>query len=449
MVPGRAVPQPPLQFDATPESLLAAAEGKRQHATRVVDKILTEVSPSNATFANCILPLIEAENERIHNDPPTRFLSRASPSEEVRDASRQAERLLSGALADLLSRQELYDLAVAVMNSLEEMRKLDSESKEYLRRLRHSLVERGFGVPAGAQRDRYRDIRKRIEHLKMDIQKNFSKENEGVWLARDRLDGVSEDVLSSLQTRDSGELWLKLNSSAFYSVRSEATKASTRKEIYIKNAHRSSENAPLVRELFVLRDEAARLLGYKSHAAFRLETNLVSTPEEVITFIQEFQHDMAPHIRQFMQELVDVKTDYLRTHPQEAWDDPQKIFLWDIFFYRRLIQERKYQGDEMKSYFPLEHTVPEMLDVLGSHFQVCFENVETSGTTSLIWHEDVMMYRVWHRDQGGAFMGYFYYDLYERPGKIPQCTAYSVQKVHIASTTALFKANLIGILSER
>ena len=243
----------------------------------------------------------------------------------------------------LLSRQELYDLAVRVMNSPEDMGKQSSESKVYLRKLWYSLVERGFGIPKGAQRDRYKEIRKRIEHLKIDIQKNFSLENEGIWLARDSLDGVSEDILSRLQKGESGKFWLKLNSSAFYSVRSEATKASIRKEIYIKDAHRCSENASLVRELFVLRDEAARLLGYKNHAAFRLEPNLVSSPEEVIKFLQEFQHNITPHIQQYMQELVDVKTNYLETHPQETWDKPQKIFLWDVFFYRRLLQEKKYQ----------------------------------------------------------------------------------------------------------
>ena len=56
--------QPPLRFDATPESLLKAAEERKQHAIEAVEGILSKVNPSNATFANSILPLIEAENER-------------------------------------------------------------------------------------------------------------------------------------------------------------------------------------------------------------------------------------------------------------------------------------------------------------------------------------------------------------------------------------------------
>jgi hypothetical protein len=73
-------------------------------------------------------------------------------------------------------------LAVVVMNSPEEMGRLDFESKKYLRKLRYSLVERGFSFPAGAQRDRYKEIRKQINHLKIDIQENFNQNNEGFWL---------------------------------------------------------------------------------------------------------------------------------------------------------------------------------------------------------------------------------------------------------------------------
>jgi metallopeptidase MepB len=437
--------QPPLRFDATPESLLKAAEERLQHATEVVEAILAKINPSNATFANSILPLIEAENERIYNDPPISFYMRASAFEEIRNASRQAEKLISNGLQDLFARQELYNLVIVVLKSPEE---LESESEIYLLKLRYFLIERGFSIPIGSRRDRYHSIRKQIDDLKMEIQKNVNENNEGVWLTRDDLTGVSEDVISRLSTRDSGEFWLKFNSSAFLSVRNQASKASVRKDIVLKDASRNPENAGLVRELFLLRDEAARLLGYRSDASFRLEPNLISTPEEVTEFLVEFQRRFAPHRLHFMQKLIDAKKKYMANNLSESWDDCQKIFLWDQSFYRRLVQQAEYQYDEekVKQYFTVEHTIPKMLGMLGSYFQVLFEPVDTSSETSLTWHEDVMMYRVWHANpkadssttaspdrsmsqNGDGFMGYFYYDLYERPGKPQQCTAYSIQKV--------------------
>jgi metallopeptidase MepB len=82
-----AVPQLPLKFNASPASLLAAAEERKQQSIQAVNKMLAQVSPSNATFTNSILPLIEAENEWILNDPPISFYAQASPSEDIRNAS--------------------------------------------------------------------------------------------------------------------------------------------------------------------------------------------------------------------------------------------------------------------------------------------------------------------------------------------------------------------------
>jgi metallopeptidase MepB len=430
-----SIPQEPLRFDATSESLLVAAQDRKQRATQAVQKVLLNVKPSNATFKNSILPLIEAENERIHNDPPISFYSSVSLFEETRNASREAEKLLSDAMADLLTRQEVYDLVAAVLNSPKEIESLDTESLFYLSKLQYSLVESGFGIPAGLKRDRYHEIRKQIGRLKIDISKNFSKEKEGIWLTRDDLEGLSEGLLGRLRQEEPDRFWVELNSSTAFAIRSEVTKSATRKLVYIKDAHCYAENVSLVRELILLRDEAARLLGYASHAAFRLQPNLVSTPEEVDIFLEEFHTNIAPHIQQSVQELVAVKKEYLTTYPQKAWDDPDKIFLWDINFYRRLLQKKKFQYDEnlMKEYFPLERTVLEMLGMLQSLFHVRFESVETKSSKSLIWQEDVLMYRVWNAEQrSGAFLGYFYYDLYRRPGKSNQCIAFSLQKVRTA-----------------
>jgi len=160
-------------------------------------------------------------------------------------------------------------------------------------------------------------------HLKIDINKNFSTQNEGLWLNRDDLDGLPEDVL---QRREPNEFWLELNSSAIFSVRSDTTKSATRKAVYIKDAHRCPESAVLVRELFLLRDEAARLLGYSSNAAFRLQPNLVATPDKVTVFLEEMRRDIGPYVQKSLLGMIKVKKEYITNHPQEAWDDLKRFF---------------------------------------------------------------------------------------------------------------------------
>jgi metallopeptidase MepB len=428
------VPQVPLLFDASPESLLAAAEERKQRAFQAVDQVVTKNSPSTASFKTTILPLIEAENERIHNDPPISFYSQVSPSEHVRNVSRAAEKLLSDGMVELMGRPDLSDLVTAVLDNPAEIDALDPESKIYLSRLRYTQLENGFGIPAGSQRDRYQNVQKRIGHLKIEINRILSSAEEGIWLTRDDLQGLAENTLNKLQKGEPDKLWVQLGSPAASSIRSDVLKASTRRLVYIKDAQRFPENVTLMRELFLLRDEAARLLGYTTNAAFRLRPNLVSSPGEVMDFLEELHRNLAAQIETSIQELVEVKREYFQAAPleQESWDDESKIFLWDVSFYRRFYQKEKFQFDEnkMREYFPLEHTVPQMLGLLGSLFHIRFEMVETSGPEVLVWHDDVQMYRVWCEEQeGGSFMGYFYYDLYKRPGKNNSCVAFSLQKV--------------------
>jgi metallopeptidase MepB len=54
-----------------------------------------------------------------------------------------------------------------------------------------------------------------------------------------------------------------------------ASKSATRKKMYIGSANNLSQNAELFKEIVVKRDLNARLLGYESHAAYRLEKRLI------------------------------------------------------------------------------------------------------------------------------------------------------------------------------
>ena len=55
-------------------------------------------------------------------------------------------------------------------------------------------------------------------------------------------------------------------------------------------------NVPLFKEAVVLRDEAARLLGYPNHAALRIEDKMAKTPKTVDDFLGDLA-DLQPRAR--------------------------------------------------------------------------------------------------------------------------------------------------------
>jgi metallopeptidase MepB len=437
--------QPPMNFNPNPGQLLAAAEDRKRAAIRVVEKIISEVHAADATFENSILPLIQNENLRSRNDPPVGFLEEVSPSKDLRDASRQAQVLLSDSMQDVSTREEIYTIVTAVLQK--ENDQLSEDSKQYLCKQRRSLIENGFSIPKGPQRDRYQEVRKRITTLRSDINKMGNENKEGLWLTREQLDGVPESLIGTLPVGDPegenfGKLWLQLWCSAAITVKSSSSSSSTRRLVTVKESYRCSESAEPMRELLILRDEAARLLGYSSYAAFQLETYLISTPAILENFFSAFQSQTLSMVRRTHEELLKVKKAYLNEHPQDAWDTPDKLFLWDLSFYRKMIQSKSRGGDlqDVREYFPFETTFSRVLELLEQLFCIRFESITTeedkkhvaspSGLESLTWHEDVMMFRVWDtKNSASAFLGYLYYDVYKREGKANKTICYSLQKV--------------------
>jgi metallopeptidase MepB len=197
-----------------------------------------------------------------------------------------------------------------------------------------------------------------------------------------------------------------------------------------------------MRELLILRDKAARLLGYSSYAAYQFETYLISTPAMLDSFLSAFQKQTLSMVHETHEELLKVKKSYLDEYHQDAWDTPEKLFLWDFPFYRQIIQ-RKGRGDDLQNireYFPFETTFPSILNLLEQLFCIRFERREMeedknhpaspNGTESLTWHEDVMMFCIWDtKNNASDFLGYLYYDVYKREGKTNKSMCYSLQKV--------------------
>lgn len=86
-------------------------------------------------------------------------------------------------------------------------------------------------------------------------------------------------------------------------------------------------------------------------------------------------------------------------------------------FYARLVRTERFNIDEtaVMEYFPLEHTIAGMLQIFEHIFGLHFQPVNSGAwgwdkavTVSAVWNEEAM---------GGEFLGYIYFDLFERLGK--------------------------------
>lgn len=150
------------------------------------------------------------------------------------------------------------------------------------------------------------------------------------------------------------------------------------------NSKQCNDNVPLFKETIILRDEAARLLGYPNHAAFRIEDKMAKTPKTVTDFLSDLRTQLAPGGAKEVEHLKQLKQEDLKARGLEASNDGQ-YYLWDHRFYDRMMREREYSIDEndVANYFPLASTIAGMLNIFEGLFGFVFVELEDEARKAL------------------------------------------------------------------
>ncbi|KAJ5216583.1 uncharacterized protein N7498_002990, partial [Penicillium cinerascens] len=428
----RHPPQAPPIFTATPQSLVTDAERIIKSSRTIQDKVVAEIKPEAATFANVLRPLAQDENVMALEAHILGFYQAVSTDQKLRDASSKAEELMDEFFIESAMREDVYKLVDAALNKKES---IDPESQRLLEKEHKDFIRNGLGLPAGPQRARFKEIKMRLSQISIEFQKNLNEENGGIWFTPEQLDGVPEDVLSGLKKgegENEGKIWLTFKYPDLFPTMKYATNPETRRQVMIANENKCNQNVPLFREAIVLRDEAARLLGYPNHAAFRIEDKMAKTPQTVDNFLGDLRNRLAAGGEKELKTLNALKQ-------QTEGKTDGRYYLWDHRFYDRLLLERDYQLDHqlIAEYFPLQTTIEGMLKIFEELFGLEFVEITgedrdavapTGKGNDIVWHEDVQVFSVWNdAGEGSGFVGYLYLDLFPREGKYGHAANFNLQ----------------------
>lgn len=393
------------------------------------DDIVRHVVLLDATFTNVIKPLAHAEDELNLGSDHLCFYQHVSPYEDVREASAQAKDLFTKFRSETLLREDLYQLIDAVLKKDEN---LDPESRLYLERKHREYRRNGLTIPAGKDRDRFKEIKQRVSHLISEYRANLGKPKGAVWFEAQELEGIPQSVLDEIKalTGNSvtdGKLSVPLDLAFVFSILQFASNSETRKRYSFVWPNRCMENVPIFKEVIVLRDEAARLLVFDNHAQLRLQDRMAQTPEVVNAFLHDIRLKVKRGCTIELDRLRCLKKDDLEKRGEPAEDD---FYTWDLAYYRRLELQNRYSVDkeQLSQYFELETTVNGMLEVYSHLFGLSFEKLDNPRAQNgveddLVWHPDVRTFAVYDAaDEDGAneFLGFFYLDLFRREHKSSQ-----------------------------
>lgn len=195
-------------------------------------------------------------------------------------------------------------------------------------------------------------------------------------------------------------------------------------------------NAPVFQQIIELRDEAARLVGFKNHAEFKISGQMAKTPERVNVMLQNIKDLTEDGIKTDIACLLEYKK---ADCEERGAPFDGKLYFWDKLFYARVRRSKEFNVDEVATsqYFPAETTFNAMLKVFEELFGFVFVALSetdraklspTGKSEDIAWHPDASIYSVWDDDKaGGGFCGYLYLDLQSRDNKYSHDACFTLQ----------------------
>ena len=176
------------------------------------------------------------------------------------------------------------------------------------------------------------------------------------------------------------------------------------------NGDSHDTNATIAR-ILALRAERAKLLGYPTHAHWRLEDSMAKTPERAVALMEAVWPAAVARVHE---EVADMQA--VADREAAATGAPRIVIEpWDYRYYAEKVRHEKYDLDanEVKPYLQLEKLREGMFWVAGQLFGLQFTPVP-AGTVPVA-HPDIRVFEV--KDAGGRHVGLWYLDPYARPGK--------------------------------
>ncbi|KAF6804533.1 metallopeptidase (peptidase family M3) [Colletotrichum sojae] len=381
----------------------------------LLDSLTSSISPQQARYATVILPIQESQDATQSAASIFSMLRYSGPPDKAtRDAVAEAQKLWVAADAERLKRADVFALVQAVWDKNEEG--VDEEGKRVVEDMWLEFRHAGHGVLDREGVEGYLARRTRIEELKRAFQGSLSEDDGGIWIDEDELAGVPETEASRWR-RDAGRVFVKLDRAGYDAVLSYAHSSETRRRMHLAYEDRLRENVGLYKQILLLRDENARVLGYDSHAAFRIRRRTAPSTEWVGEFLNKLSGELLPHGRREIARLGKIKKQHLERLGEK---DGQEIMAWDYYYYARLLEQScAVDQDLVSEWFPLRHTLQSMLDLFHSFLGLDFIPVPEKDLEGKIWAEEVEVWAVWEGrgEQKGEFVGYLYADVIYREGK--------------------------------
>ena len=321
------------------------------------------------------------------------------------------------AFGDQIAQNEpLFKRVESVYNSPDKA-KLNSEQQRLVWLYYTNFVRSGARLGTDAKA-RLSQINQELAGLFTKFSQNVLAEEGGQFLllkSEDELAGLPQSVrdaaASAAETKKQSGAWVIMNTRSSvdpfltYSERRDLREKVWRMFINRGDNGDEHDNNATITQILQLRAERAKLLGYKTHAHWRLENAMAKTPERAMELMEGVWKPAVARVHEEvrdMQALADKEGAKITIEP------------WDYRYYMEKVRKEKYDLDqnEVKPYLQLDKLREGIFWVAGELFNFNFTPV----TNVPVAHPDIRVWEVTDKTSK-RHIGLWYFDPYARAGK--------------------------------
>jgi peptidyl-dipeptidase Dcp len=293
----------------------------------------------------------------------------------------------------------------------------------------------GF-VRAGAKLDETQ--KKRLGEINQELASLFSEfsnrvlADENTWTVLESekdLEGLPASLVSAARSaaeeRKLPGKWVIVNTrSSVDPFLTFSTRRDLREQVWKKFKSRgdngdANDTKATIAKIVRLRAERAKMLGYASHAHWRMDDTMAKDPKAAMDLMMKVWPAAVARVKE---EVADMQA-IARKEGEAIAIEP-----WDYLFYAEKVRKDRYDLDQaqLKPYFELNNMVQAAFWSAERRYGLRFQ--EITGKVP-VFHPDVRVFEVTDAP-GGRHRGLFYLDNFARPGKRSGAWAFSYRAQH-------------------
>jgi oligopeptidase A len=390
------------------------------HARPALETVLAEnrarlqvlTQQTAPTFASLVVPVEELSYRLSRVWSPIGHLNAVANSPEMREAYNACVPLLTEYSSELGQNAALHAAYAYVLKH--EGDSLDPPQRKVVENALRDFRLAGVDL-APEQKTRYREVAQVLAQLSTKFSENVldagraytrsvTNSTELAGLPANAVDRAAADAREAHQAG-----WLfKLDQPTYMTVMASAASEALRHDIYEAWVTRASElgpsagrfdNSGIIAQILPLRDELAKLLGFRNFVDYALATRMAKSGKQVLTFLEDLARRCLPAAREEFSDLEEFAG--------------RKLNAWDMAYYSERLQERRFKVSQeaLRPYFPLPKVLSGLFVLIQRLYGISVRERRDVG----VWHPTVRYYELLDKDE--LVVAGFFLDPYSRSEK--------------------------------